>query len=246
MNMLSPLDLDPGELEAPPRALRLAYPAVAVIWLCLLAFQTRIAVRTGGLLESLALILSVLLFAGVRAQLWYEEFARSRELEQLAGRIRRRTYEDKTTFLPNSRLFVTELHRRMARVVRGRRTFSLALTDLTGIGTSEALERLILPPVARAVRASVGHADFVAHLQDAIFAAILIDEDDRPIETKAGALLAAVRASIPAEVAGTTSAVVSVSAYQGELEVRDFLRRAQSDLVLARASFAAQSEQRSA
>ncbi|MCL4242355.1 MAG: hypothetical protein KJ048_13480, partial [Dehalococcoidia bacterium] len=49
-------------------------------------------------------------------------------------------------------------------------------------------------------------------------------------------LLPALGSCIPLESANQMFPVVSLSGYEGELEVRDFLRRAQRDLVSARSN----------
>ena len=53
-------------------------------------------------------------------------------------------------------------------------------------------------------------------------------------QTLTDAIFAALASVIPLERATSVRPVVSLTGYQGELEVRDFLRRAQRDLLSAR------------
>ncbi|MCL6644703.1 MAG: hypothetical protein K6U88_06955 [Dehalococcoidia bacterium] len=64
---------------------------------------------------------------------------------------------------------------------------------------------------------------------------VLVDQVDVARWGRAAeALLPALAACIPNEYATRLTPVVSLTGYEGELEVRDFLRRAQRDLVAAR------------
>jgi hypothetical protein len=86
------------------------------------------------------------------------------------------------------------------------------------------------------MRHAVGEGDFVAHLQGPIFAAIISDDREQSAAEKADLMLPALGSAIPHELANHLFPVVSLSGYEGELEVRDFLRRAQRDLAGARAT----------
>jgi GGDEF domain-containing protein len=222
-----------GSVETPP-IMRLLRPATFVIWLLVFCIeaQTVMADRASG--NWLILLLSTLLFAGVHVQFWYEESEQGRRFHRTMERMRGRIYEDDSTGLPNSRHFVFELRRQMMRSVRNGRGFSLVLTDVGGWDRAKGQEDKILAGVSKVMRQSVGESDFVAHLQGAIFAAILIDDRDRSAAEKADLLLSAIGSCIPLELAGTLYPVLSSTGYEGELEVRDFLRRAQRDLLSAR------------
>jgi GGDEF domain-containing protein len=176
--------------------------------------------------------LSTLLFAGVHLQFWYEESERGRHFAHTVDRIRGRIYEDDTTGLPNSRHFVFELRRQMMRSVRNGKGFSLVLTDLNGLTPKE--EAAALPTVGKALRHASYEGDFVAHLEGPVFAAVVVDDRDRTAADKADALFNALASVIPLDRANAVRPVVSLTGYQGELEVRDFLRRAQRDLLGAR------------
>src|SRR5256886_2996413 len=54
---------------------------------------------------------------------------------------------------------------------------------------------------------------------------IIMDERERSAADKADNLLPALGSCIPLEIAGAVFPVVSLSGYEGELEVRDFLDR---------------------
>ena len=132
-------------------------------------------------------------------QFWYEESEQGRRFHRTLERMRGRIYEDDSTGLPNSRHFVFELRRQMMRSVRNGRGFSLVLTDLGGCGKRKRQRgphppRHLQgpPPVASA------KSDFVAHLQGAIFAAIITDDRDRSAAEKADGLLTAHRLLHPA------------------------------------------------
>jgi PleD family two-component response regulator len=175
-----------------------------------------------------------LLFVGVHAQFWYEESEQGQRFRRTIERMRGRIYEDEVTGLPNSRHFVFELRRQMMRSVRNGRGFSLALTDIGGGEHVKGFESRLLPSVGKALRLALGESDFVAHLQGTIFAAMIVDDRNRSADDKANGLLPAIGSCIPLEHAGTLFPVVSLTGYEGELEVRDFLRRAQRDLLEAR------------
>jgi GGDEF domain-containing protein len=113
------------------------------------------------------------------------------------------------------------------------------LTDLGGFERNAKEEARLLPAVARSLRHAASEGDFLAHLEGPVFAAILVDDRDRSTKEKADALMLALGSCIPLEKAASINPVVSLSGYEGELEVRDFLRRAQRDLVGARSRGAA-------
>lgn len=222
-----------GSVETSP-ILRLLRPATFILWLLIFCIEAQTIVATGTGANLIVIAASTALFAGVHIQFWYEESEQGRRFHRAMERMRGRIYEDEFTGLPNSRHFVFELRRQMMRSVRNGRGFSLVLTDLGGFEKAKGQEDKILPAVTRALRHAFGEGDFIAHLQGPIFAGIIMDERDRSAATKADNLLPALGACIPLELAGAVFPVVSLSGYEGELEVRDFLRRAQRDLLGAR------------
>jgi GGDEF domain-containing protein len=222
-----------GSVET-PLLVRLLRPASFAVWLLVFCVQAQTVIARGGGTNWFVLGFTTLLFAAVHLQFWYEESEQGRRFHRALDRLRGRIYEDDVTSLPNSRHFVFELRRQMMRSVRNGRGFSLALTDIAGFETFKNPEERILPAVGRALRHAVGEGDFVAHLQGPIFAAIISDDRLASSATKADALLPALASCIPNEHAMGVIPVVSLTGYEGELEVRDFLRRAQRDLVGAR------------
>lgn len=229
-----------GSVETPP-LLRLVRPATFVVWLLIFCVELQTVISTGKSTNLLALALSTLVFAGVHVQFWYEESEQGRRFHRTLDRMRGRMYEDEDTSLPNSRHFVFELRRQMMRSVRSGRGFSLVLTDVAGWEKLHGRESRILRDISRGLRQNVGESDFVAHLQAGIFAAILLDERDRSAADKSHTLFTTIGVTIPVELAGPCFPVVSLTGYEGELEVRDYLRRAQRDLVAARGQSLAQS-----
>lgn len=222
-----------GSVETPP-VMRLLRPATFLIWLLVFVVEAQTVVSARGGANLLVLVLSTMLFAGVHLQFWYEESEQGRRFHHSVERMRGRIYEDEATGLPNSRHFVFELRRQMMRSVRNGRGFSLVLTDIGGADRAQRAggpEVRVLSAVSKVLRHSVGESDFVAHLEGSIFAAIIIDDRDRSSAEKADGILAAIGSCIPLELAGALFPVVSCSGYEGELEVRDFLRRAQRDLL---------------
>ncbi len=228
---------DPGEMgsvEIPP-ALRILRPATFALWLLIFCIEAvNLVVTSGGNAHWLILALSTLLFVGVHVQFWYEESEQGRRFHRTIERMRGRIYEDELTGLPNSRHFVFELRRQMMRSVRNGRGFSLVLTDIGGMEASKGDEERLLTPAAKGLRHAIGEGDFVAHLQGKIFGAIVLDDRERSAAEKADAVLSALGSCIPLQQAGQLYPVVSLTGYEGELEVRDFLRRAQRDLLAAR------------
>jgi GGDEF domain-containing protein len=222
-----------GSVET-PLLVRLLRPASFAVWLLVFCVQAQTVIARGGGTNWFVLGFTTLLFAGVHLQFWYEESEQGRRFHRALDRLRGRIYEDEVTSLPNSRHFVFELRRQMMRSVRNGRGFSLALTDVAGFEALKHPEEKFLPAAARALRQAIGEGDFLAHLQGPIFAAIISDDRMATAAMKADALLPALASCIPHEQATRLTPVVSLTGYEGELEVRDFLRRAQRDLVSAR------------
>lgn len=222
-----------GSVEA-PLAVRLLRPASFAVWLLVFCVQAQTVIARGGGTNWFVLGFTTILFAAVHLQFWYEESEQGRRFHRALDRLRGRIYEDQVTNLPNSRHFVFELRRQMMRSVRSGRGFSLVLTDLIGFETLTNPETGFLPTVGRALRHAVGEGDFVAHLQGPIFAAIIADDRLATAAMKADAILPAIASAIPNDRATRLTPVISLTGYEGELEVRDFLRRAQRDLVAAR------------
>lgn len=222
-----------GSVETPP-IMRLMRPATFVVWVVVFCVEAQAIVAAQAGANMLVLALSTILFVGVHVQFWYEESEQGRRFHRGVERMRGRIYEDDDTGLPNSRHFVFELRRQMMRSVRNGRGFSLVLTDLGGWDRAVSQQDRILPAISKVLRLSLGESDFVAHLQGAIFAAIITDDRQRSAADKADGLLGAIGSCVPLDLAGTVYPVLSFTGYEGELEVRDFLRRAQRDLLGAR------------
>ncbi|MGE0600176.1 MAG: GGDEF domain-containing protein [Dehalococcoidia bacterium] len=216
--------------------LRMLRPASLALWVVIFAFEAQTVISHGGGGNLLVILLSTALFAGIHAQFWYEQSEQGRRFHRALDKMRGRIYEDETTGLPNSRHFVFELRRQMMRSVRNGRGFSLLLTDFGGFDRIKPNDDRFLPAVSRTLRHAVGEGDFVAHLQGPIFAAIISDDREQTAAEKADGLLPALGSAIPNEYASHVFPIVSLSGYEGELEVRDFLRRAQRDLAGARAN----------
>jgi len=219
-----------GTVEV-PSVLRFLRPATMALWLIIFAAQVQAVVIAHAGMNWLIVILSTALFAGVHIQFWYEESERGRNFHRTIERMRGRIYEDESTGMPNSRHFVFELRRQMMRSVRNGRGFSLVLTDLAEYDAAKKDAEKTLDAFPRHFRQALGEGDFCARLQGPIFAAIVVDDRDRTAAEKADAVFAALGAQIPPSLAGTLRPVVSITGYQGELEVRDYLRRAQRDLI---------------
>lgn len=223
-----------GTVESPP-LLRIMRPLSFALWLVIFCAQAVTVATTGESASWLLLALSTLLFAGVHAQYWYEDSEQGRRFHHAVERMRGRIYEDDQTGLPNSRHFVFELRRQMMRSVRNGRGFALVLTDVVGWEKVGNHDREFLHQASRALRQALGDGDFLSRLQGPVYAAIILDERDCPASEKAEGLVTALGSAIPLDLATTLTPVVSVTGYQGELEVRDFLRRGQRDLQETRA-----------
>lgn len=222
-----------GSVET-PAILRWMRPTTLALWLVVFAIEAQTIVSTGTSRHWIALVLSSALFVAVHIQFWYEESEQGRRFHRTLERMRGRIYEDHETGLPNSRHFVFELRRQMMRSVRNGRGFSLVLTDVSGFETLGNEQDRVLMSIGRTLRQAMGDCDFTARLQGSIFAAIVSDERDRTAADKADTTLVALGSCIPLEHAGLVYPVVSISGYEGEIEVRDFLRRAQRDLLAMR------------
>jgi GGDEF domain-containing protein len=222
-----------GSVETPV-IMRLLRPATLGLWLIVFVTEVQTVVSTGEHTNWLLLMLSTAVFVAAHIQFWYEESEQGSRFHNLVERMRGRIYEDEATSLPNSRHFVFELRRQMMRSVRSGRGFSLVLTDISGFDRIPSGAEKTIPAMSRALGQAIGSGDFLARLQGPIFSAILLDEKDCSAGEKAEAALVVLGACIPLDLAGTVYPVVSLTGFQGEIEVRDFLRRAQRDLVANR------------
>ncbi len=220
-----------GSVATAPLA-RLMRPMTFALWCVITAAQAIAMITTGEGVNLVVVFLSTLIFGAVHIQFWYEESEQGRKLHYAMDRVRGKVYEDDSTGLPNSRHFVFELRRQMMRSVRNGRGFSLILADMNSAGRPD-FERAF-PIIGKTMRRAAGDGDFIAHLEGSVFAAVVRDEDDRSAAEKAVAMHAELRELAPSDRSGAFEPVVSLTGYQGELEVRDFLRRAQRDLLAAR------------
>jgi GGDEF domain-containing protein len=220
-----------GSVQASP-ILKVLRPATFALWAALAAIQLVAVLNGKGDQNWLTLLASTALFVAVHLQFWFEESDNGQQATQALDKMRGTIYEDELTGLPNSRHFVFELRRQMMRSVRNGRGFSLVLTDLQGLDKNDY--RKALPAVGKGLRLAASDGDFVAHLEGPVFAAIVVDDRERTVGEKADALYRALESMVPGDRRGRVVPVAALTGYQGELEVRDFLRRAQRDLVGAR------------
>ena len=220
-----------GSVQPPP-LLKVLRPASFALWLCLFCAQAITLTANNGSTNWMILVISTVPFVLVHLQFWYQESEQGRRFHHTVERARGRVYEDDLTALPNSRHFVFELRRQMTRSVRSGHGFSLVLAEMAGLDA--AGEPKALPAVGRAIRHTCSEGDFVAHLEGPVFGAIVVD-DDRAGAEKASAVHAVLTGLVPSGQRGAVTPVVTLTGYQGELEVRDFLRRAQRDLLTMRA-----------
>ena len=220
-----------GSVE-PPALIHALRPLTVLLWLVVFAIQGYAIVVGGGTFSWVALVLSTVLFVGVQGQAWYEESEQGRRFHRSLERLRGQIYEDAATGLPNSRHFVFQLRRQMMRSVRNGAGFSLVLlsidhsddhSDEDGAPSEEALRT-----TAKSLRHAMSEGDFVARLQGPTFGALVLDDPDRSATVKAREI-----EELVAENLGEAPRC-SISGYEGELEVRDFLGRAQRNLHASR------------
>ncbi len=207
-------------------------PATFAMWIVLTVAQGFAIVGGGEKDIWLTLFLTTLLFVGVHVQFWYEESDQGQRFRKTVDRMRGSIYEDDLTGLPNSRHFVFELRRQMMRSVRNGRGFALVLSDLQGLEPKSFPKAL--PAVGKAVRRTAAEGDFVAHLEGPVFATLIVDAPGVSMGDRAAALHGVLDSVVPDNLRANVRPVVSLTSYQGEIEVRDFLRRAQRDLASAR------------
>jgi GGDEF domain-containing protein len=207
-------------------------PATFALWVILTFAQ--LAAMLAGADEDilLTLVLTTLLFVGVHIQFWYEESDQGLRFRRTMDKMRGSIYEDEMTGLPNSRHFVFELRRQMMRSVRNGRGFALVLSDLQGL--EQRSHAKALPAVGKAIRRSAAEGDFVAHLEGPVFATLIVDAPGLSMSDRAAQLQGVLEGVVPENLRASVRPVVSLTSYQGEIEVRDFLRRAQRDLAAAR------------
>jgi len=220
-----------GAVTASPliKAMR---PATFAMWIVLTIAQGAAILSGGGEDIWVTLFLTTLLFVGVHIQFWYEESDQGQRLRKTFDTMRGSIYEDETTGLPNSRHFVFELRRQMMRSVRNGRGFALVLSDLPGIDQKSLPKAL--PAVGKAIRRTAAEGDFVAHLEGPVFATLIVDAPGVTMSDRASALHSTLESVVPENLRQSVRPVVALTSYQGEIEVRDFLRRAQRDLASAR------------
>ncbi len=220
-----------GRVMASP-IMKLIRPATFGLWLIISIVQLGAILNGAGSGLWVLGLLTTALFAAVHVQFWYEESEQGQRVHFAMDKMRGSLYEDDLTGLPNSRHFVFELRRQMMRSVRNGRGFSLVLTDLPGLDKADYAKAL--PAVGKALRHAASEGDFVAHLEGPVFATVVVEDRDQTLGDKADALFAALESVVPADRRAAVMPVAALTGYQGELEVRDFLRRAQRDLVGAR------------
>ena len=216
-----------GSIEA-PHLVHLLRPVTALLWIAVFAFEVYRIVGEGASANYLLLALSTALFAAVQGQTWYEESEQGQRFRQALERIRGQIYEDDSTALPNSRHFVFQLRRQMMRSVRNGSGFSLMLLTIAPREGAAAPKEETLRATAKAMRQGIGEGDFVARLQGPTFGALLLDDPDDSATAKSQRITQLVARNLDEPPAS------SITGYEGELEVRDFLRRAQRDLIGAR------------
>ena len=216
-----------GTVEMPP-LLRHVRPITFGLWLIVFAIQIHAATTTAGM-NWIILLMSTALFAGVHIQFWLEESDQGRRVREGFERMRGQIYEDDETGLPNSRHFVFQLRRQMMRSVRNGRGFSIVLATVTCADEASKPNVTVLRSAGSTMKNCLGDCDFIARLQGSSFGAIVLDEPDSTGTDKAEDVRSAM-ASVVAKAGGQPSVAVSITGYEGELEVRDFLRRAQRDL----------------
>jgi GGDEF domain-containing protein len=214
--------------------IRFLRPISLALWLIIFTIEAQTIISTGSGGNWLVPLLATVLFVAAHAQFWYEESEQGRRFHNTLDRMRGRIYEDEETGLPNSRHFVFELRRQMMRSVRSGRGFSLVLTDIASFDRAEGHRADIVPAMGKALRQAFSEGDFIARLQGPVFAAIVSDDRDDTAADKADKALVGLGGCIPLDVAGTVYPVISMTGYEGEIEVRDFLRRAQRDLLSTR------------
>lgn len=215
-----------------PAFVRLMRPVVFGLWLIIFLTQAYQLATAAEEVNWAILIIATVLFAGVHVQYWYEESEQGRRFHRALEQMRGQIYEDDTTGLPNSRHFVFQLRRQMMRSVRNGRGFSLVLVSLGPSHDAAAVREKVLMTAARSLRQCLGDCDFVARLQGPSFGAIVLDEVESTAAEKAERVQEWLSANLPDDISSELVPVVSITSYEGELEVRDFLRRAQRDLHL--------------
>ena len=216
-----------GSVE-PPALLHVLRPLTVLLWLVVFAIQGYAIVVGGGTFSWVALVLSTVLFVGVQGQAWYEESEQGRRFHRSLERLRGQIYEDTATSLPNSRHFVFQLRRQMVRSVRNGARFSLVLLSIDRSDQDGAPSEEALRTTAKSLRHAMSEGDFVARLQGPTFGALVLDDPARSATVKAREI-----EELVAENLGDAP-LCSISGYEGELEVRDFLSRAQRDLHASR------------
>jgi len=216
--------------------MRLLRPLSLGLWLIIFFVEAQTIISTGSRGNLLIPLLATGLFAAAHAQFWYEESEQGRRFHNTIDRMRGRIYEDEKAGLPNSRHFVFELRRQMMRSMRSGHGFSLVLTDMASFERAAAHTETMIPAMAKALRQALGEGDFIARLQGPVFAAVISDDREITASEKADRALVALGGCIPLDVAGIVYPVISITGYEGEIEVRDFLRRAQHDLLATRSN----------
>lgn len=218
-----------GSVELPP-ILRYMRPITFGLWLFVFAIEVHSAATTSAGINWAFLIMTTLLFAGVHAQFWLDESDQGRRAREGFERMRGQIYEDDDTGLPNSRHFVFQLRRQMMRSVRNGRGFSVVLATVNGPNDSSNPGDSVLRAASSAIKECLGDGDFIARLQGSSFGAIVLDDADGTATDKAEQVKEWLADVVGRSSRNDITAAVSITGYEGELEVRDFLRRAQRDL----------------
>ncbi|MDZ7728179.1 MAG: hypothetical protein U5Q44_08260 [Dehalococcoidia bacterium] len=221
-----------GSVQTSP-IIRVLRPASFALWFMVFVAQLIALVGTGNTDGILLVALTTLLFS-----VYTPSSGTKSPTRAAASTTRWNAPADASTktMPPDSPIAATSsssFRRQMTRSVRNGKGFAVVLTDIVGAEKLKSNERM-LASAGRNLRQSLGEGDFVARLQGPIFGAIVLDEPDQTATEKAGGLVAALGAAIPVDSSSALIPVVAVTGYEGELEVRDVLRRSQRDLQNAR------------
>ena len=205
-------------------------PITFALWLGVFGIQLQGAATGSGGIGWLTLAMTTVLFAGVHAQFWLDESEQGRRVHDGFERMRGQIYEDDETGLPNSRHFVFQLRRQMMRSVRNGRGFSIVLATISPHDESSSPKSETLRKAATSMKAGLGDCDFVARLQGASFGAVVLDEAEATATDKSRDVRDSLTQVLNESAREGLAVAVSMTGYEGELEVRDVLRRAQRDL----------------
>jgi diguanylate cyclase (GGDEF)-like protein len=154
--------------------------AAFAVWLAMLVTEYTLLARNPTLWNFSLAVAFTLLFFATNAQVWARQMAGTRSLRHIMARLHSSSYISDYVPLPNRNYLLAELRREMARSRVSGSPFTIVRMELEGYEEvrgrrGEDFSSRSLRAFADLLRRVTRNSDFLAHLEGAIFAVMLLD-----------------------------------------------------------------------